>query len=176
MKKQKEIEITVANFFLGRLNDQYGFDYQMYPNLDESKGEQDVDIYGISLLLKEKLKLQLTTYDGEIKEKTAHMKKEYSKGKSIMILVDLSPDKCIKNAQEKKKLHTGKENNILIIHSEESNLINKNFAKNNFPQFNNSNYRGIFLVLLPSKPNSPDRHNRQIVSIKNCFGKNGVSF
>ena len=143
LDEQKDIEITVANFFIDRLNVQYGFDYQMLANLDESKGEQDVDIYGISLS-KEKLKLQLTTYDGEIKKETARMNKEYKKGNPVVIFVDLSPEKCIKNAQEKKKLHTENEDNIFIIHSEESGLINDSYAKDNFPKLNNSNYKGIF--------------------------------
>ncbi len=176
MNKQKEDEIEVATFFIGRLNALYDLDYKIFPN-DENKngGEKDVDVYGRSTS-KEELKLQLTTSDAEVLRKEALMVKEYKKDKKSKVFIsNLTPEYCIKLAIENKKLHSGKEDVCLIIHSEYSGLVNKDYARKNFPRYNNSAYQAVYWVLMPSN-NSSHPHSGQIVAIKNYFGEDGAVF
>lgn len=174
MKKQKEMEMAVSLFFIERLNSNFRFNYKAIPNEDESRGERDVDIYAKSSN-EVMLKLQLTTNDAEVMEKTALMNKEYKKGRSVVVLADLTPERCIRSALQRKESHTDKEDVILLIHSQESAQINKDYAKSSLSEFTTSTYKGIFWVLMPSEYSS-NPHEGQIIAIKNCFGENCISF
>jgi len=175
MKKQKEIEMNASSFFVERIKEKYGLNYKIKPNEDESKIDGDTDIYMESLDSKLIFNLQLTTSDMNVYPKVAYMKKQFKKSNSISILVDISFEKCIENAIEYKKNISNKENIILIIHSEYSGEINKDYGRNVSSKFFDSKFKGIFWVLMPNSKDSTHQHNGQIIAIKNCFGGNGIS-
>ena len=176
---KKEKELKVARFFIDRLNKEYIFDYNLTSNDDETKGESDVDIYANSNLGKEQLKLQITTNDGQILKDCADNRKEAEKngtGFAMSPVRDLEPEKLINKAITNKK-YSDPSNLFLIVFTEFGSLVDENWAKNHFPSLNQSNYRGIFWVRMPSSLEySSHPHDGQIVAIKNTFGIDGISF
>lgn len=175
---KKEKELKVARFFIGRLNKKYSFDYDLASNNNETKGESDVDIYANSNSKKEQLKLQITTNDGQILKDCADNKKEAERngsGFAMSPVRDLEPEKLISSAIKNKK-YSNPNDLVLIIFTEFGSLVDEGWAKNNFPSLNQSNYKGIFWVRMPSDSKySSHPHDGQIVAIKNAFGVNGIS-
>jgi hypothetical protein len=176
MKKQKEIEMNVSSFFVERIKERYGLNYKIKPNEDENKIDGDTDIYMESLDNKLICNLQLTTGDMNVYPRVAYMNKQYKKGNSVVVLADLSFKKCIENALKNKEKFDDKESIILIIHSEYSSEINKDYGCNVSSEFVDSKFKGIFWVLMPNSKDSTNKHNGQIIAIKNSFGENGISF
>ncbi len=177
IKKQKELE--VANFFIERLNKKYNFDYNLEPNINETKGESDVDIYANSISNKKQLKLQITTHDGQILRDFADNQKEAERngiGFTSSPVRDLEPEKLIDKAI-KNKVYADSSDLILIIFSEYGSLVDEGYAERNFPSLNQDNYKGVYWIMMPSSSEySSHPHEGQIVAIKNAFGKNGISF
>jgi hypothetical protein len=167
---KKEEELEVASFFLEKINQEHDLDYFPELNLDETKGESDVDVYALSVSKKyPKLKLQLTTADDEVKEKEAKFKKECKQGKRASFFADVTPKRCISRAVTRKDKHSGKDEIIFVIHSRVGGITNEEYTKKNFSGFvGDTDYKGVYFVLLPDHT-SAEKHNGQLTSIKECF-------
>ena len=176
---KKDEELKIARYFIDRLNEKFSLDYNLVSNNNETKGESDVDVYANSNSGREQLKLQITTNDGQILKDCADNRKEAERngsGFAMSPVRDLNPIKLINEAIKNKK-YSNPSDIILIVFSEFGSLVDKNWAKDNFPSLAQNNYKGIFWVRMPSNSErSSHPHNGQIVAIKNTFGVNGISF
>lgn len=181
---RKYEEIKYSSFFISRLNKHYDLNYIVQPNDKENVSDPEVDIYAISDL-KPKLNIQVITREQVLREISAKLRKE-----SMMMMkqnvvmgpaINLETEKWISNAIRKKENHYPvnlKQKLILLITGDIGSLFNENYAKKVFVEFQNTKFKGIYSVHLPSTDpvQSNYIHDGQIIAIKDIFGNHGAIF
>lgn len=173
MSKKYE-ESKYAKFFIDRLNLRYGLDYKIAPNEKEGKLDSDVDVYAVSDT-RPTLNIQLITRESTLKQILANLQKRSKlTGKTAFgpgINYDMK--NWIIQAIEKKEGHYPtdvKRQLILLITGGVGILLNIDYARKIFTDFDNSDFKGIYSVQLPfASDASRYPHGGQIIAIKDIF-------
>lgn len=179
MANKKE-ELEYGDFFIKRLNEVYGFDYEILPNKEESTRDGDVDVYGISKSnLVDRIKIQIGTNQKELNKIFARQKNEIKRTGRISYrpVIDFAVGKWTSEEiiHKENKKYSNPEELILLITGIAPlfNENNKDYIREQFGNFDNSKFKGIYFANLPTtKENSSVPHNGQILVIKNAFDFN----
>lgn len=176
---KKEEELKFSKFFIERFNKHHSFNYQAVPNDRESAQDSDVDVYGIEAG-RDRLNLQVTTGEGELKGMWAGLRKEAKKtGISIGSTMILSiPGKVGQAIKLKSKYSPEAKKSLIMLITEESGpTFDENYTRIVFNDFRNSDFKGVYLVKFPIDSNVSSRpHSGQIVAVKDIFGSHGETF
>lgn len=177
--KNKKEEIECANFFIKRFNKKYNLNYQIIPN---ESVNSDTDVSAISNN-NPKYNFQIITGEGPLKRICGSLKtRSKQTGQNIVMVdaaIDMNIEKWIQEAIEKKKnkKYSSAKHLILLICREIGPLFNTDYAKERFANFKNFNFKGIYIVHLPTtSETSSHPHNGQIIAIKDIFGNRGECF
>jgi hypothetical protein len=177
---KKDEELKYAEFFIDRLNHQYGLDYKATSNEKEERLDAEIDVYAMSKKFPT-LNLQIRTREKILKEIFANLYKQAKNTgqKAVMgPVINMNTKKWITEAitaKEHKYPLEVKQNLVLLIIGDIGALFNKDYARRIFANFSNSDFKGIYSVHLPSSPGeSSHSHNGQIIAIKDIFNNHGA--
>lgn len=164
---KKEEELKFSKFFIERFNQHYKLNYRVVPNNEETKINGDTDIYAVEKN-SEKLNLQVTTGESELKQLLASIRKESQQtGKDVSRTIIIGHKERITQPlkQKEQKYHIGAKNNLILLVTEDFGpQYDKEYVRRLFGNHSTA-FKGIYLIKWPSHS-----YEGQIVAIKDIFG------
>ena len=140
-----------ASFFISQINQANNWDYVMVSNENEMSEDCDVDVFAKSKKLPT-LNLQLKNIDTEHKYRRILREREgenNSDGESVVQIRDLDSVNWIKEAVDRCTLHYEKPRRcsmVLILHVYHGTKIDDGYARDEFTQYQQSDFKAIYLV------------------------------
>jgi len=177
----KNEELKFAKFFIDWLNNQYGIDYGVFPNAEENKIDPEIDIYARSKTGGEQLNFQMVTSEAELKRVVAGLERVAKKEKRSMVIGPFldphreEPGGWIKQAVRKKEKEYStevKQSLVLLVQKDIGAQFDEEYFKHIFSEFNDSEFKGIYLVHYPSE----SHHTGQILAIKELGWRRGSNY
>lgn len=169
LKKVKEV--SVAKYFLDWLNRHFNFDYQARSNCDE-RNVPAVDVFAVSISGKiGNFDIQVVTREGKLEQTLAKCRKHPNE---VLFSLDLdSISWTVESVLKKEEMYSEetKRGLVLLVGGEIGPLLNEKYAEEKFKAISeNSKFRGIYYVRLPSDKNmSSYACDGQVIEIKRSF-------
>lgn len=177
---KKDEELKFSKFFIERFNQRYGLNYRVISNNKETKTDGDIDVYALGES-GQKLNLQVTTGEGELKQFRASIRKESRQtGKNVSGTTIIGHTGRITQPlrQKEQKYPIGAKNNLILLVTEGFGpQYDKEYVQRVFGDYDTA-FKGIYLIKYPSDLDAIDGHSceGQIVAIKDIFGNHGKIF